>query len=295
MDVTRRQFIRNTVGLTAGAALLRNAQGADAPLPAKPDAAGFEPFSFCVIADPHCSEPTKSGLEQYGNGLKKFFACIKKIEAMQGRERPDFILLAGDIHPWRLRPEHIRKVPVPVHAVAGNHESDKARRQQLRKLFPHDFLRNGKAADYYTFLHKGVKFIGVCDAGAGGDHIGHFSSELIQPMGQCEWLETELTAPGRKILFAHIPPERQGRDRNMYICRNDSRWFNALVRKHGPDAMFFGHLHRATHEYRIGATRCWNVRSCCWNFGKAYIGFLHVRVTSDGIQVREIETGRYAG
>jgi len=99
---------------------------------------------------------------------------------------------------------------------------------------------------------------------------------------------------GNGIVFAHIPPERTGADRNMYLSRNDSWWFNALVQKTGPEAMFFGHLHQATEEYRIGATQCFNVRSCCWNFNRGPLGFLLVSVDGDGLAVREIETGAYA-
>ena len=45
---------------------------------------------------------------------------------------------------------------------------------------------------------------------------------------------------------------------------------------------------------RNGATPCFNVRSCCWNFNRAPLGFLLVSVDGDGLAVREIETGAYA-
>jgi hypothetical protein len=35
----------------------------------------------------------------------------------------------------------------------------------------------------------------------------------------------------------------------------------------------------------------WQVRSCCWNFDAAPIGFLHVRVGASGLAVREVITG----
>jgi predicted phosphodiesterase len=288
MAIGRREFIQRSVlgaglGLLGGTATRAAAQSASKTQ---------EPFAFCVVADTHCSEGPREGFEKYGTGVDRFLACVKAMEALEGAERPDFMLICGDIHPWALK-EHIDKVTIPVHAVAGNHEASKERRKELRDLWPDDFVKDGKESDYYSFVHKGVRFIGLCDAGSGGDHVGHFCSEIIKPAGQCEWLEDRLAEPEpRKIVFAHIPPERDGKDRNMYLSRNDSRWFMDVVKDRKPEAMFFGHLHGQTEEYRIGDTRCFNMRSCCWNFASGPIGFGVVRVTEDGLVMREIETGR---
>jgi len=290
MDIARRQFIKQTtLGMGLGMLSGPAAAAAEAPRDAL-----VEPFTFAVVADPHCAEGPKPGIEQCGNAVEKLLACTRAMERLDQTDRPDFMLLAGDIHPWALQ-EHRAKIRLPVHATAGNHESDPAKRGQLRDLFPEDFKPGGAERDYYSFVHKGMRFIAVCDAGMGGEHVGQLCSELIRPSGQCEWLEEQLNRPeGRKILFAHVPPEPNGADRNMYLSRNDSRWFNALVEATRPEAMFFGHLHKATEEYRIGATRCFNVRSCCWNFNGAALGFLLVSVGRDGLTVREIDTGAYA-
>lgn len=289
MGINRRQFLEQTA-LGAGMGLMANAK----PARAQNEESVAEEFAFCVVADPHCSEPAKKGLEQYGDGVAKFLACFKAMGQLEKSEQPDFILLGGDVHPWVLN-DRLRNVTVPIHAVAGNHESTGERRKELRELFPNDFLIDGKESDYYSFVHKGVRFVAVCDAGAGGDHVGQMCSEVTLPRGQCEWLESELRTPeSRKVVFAHIPPERNGDDVNMFMSRNDSRWFNALVADTRPDAAFFGHLHKPTEEYAIGRSRLFNVRSCCWNFGNAPIGFLHVKVTNVGLEVREITTGRYA-
>ena len=117
-----------------------------------------------------------------------------------------------------------------------------------------DFQVNGEPADYYAFLHKGVRFIGLCDAGT-HDHIGQFCSENIIPRGQCEWLKEQLQKPEkRKILFAHIPPHPKNKDVNGYLSRNDSIYLNDLVSKYRPEAMFFGHQHRKTRSYHSGET-----------------------------------------
>ncbi len=296
MRLRRRTFLRNAlVGAGLGVAGVRRSARASATETQGPSKglAPEESFAFCVIADPHCGEEMRSGIEEHGTAMDRLLTCFRQIEKLEGPDKPDFILLVGDIHPWVLK-DHMDKMPIPIHAVAGNHESTNEKRQQLRDLFPEDFKPNGTERDYYSFLHHGVRFIGLCNAGAGGEHIGQFCSEVIRPRGQCEWLETELSQPEAcKIVFGHIPPEQENRDRNMYISRNDSRWFNALVEDTVPTALFFGHLHRPTQEYEIGATRCFNVRSCCWNSGQADLGFLVVRVTPEGIATREIITGTF--
>jgi 3',5'-cyclic AMP phosphodiesterase CpdA len=285
-SMERRAFLNAVAG---GALLLESAKAQ-----AQPGPADGEDFCYCVVADPHCEEGAKDGLTSLGIGLDKFMLCIEAMSAMDKADQPDFILLAGDIHPWKLK-ERIADVPFPIHAVAGNHEATKDRRNSLRDLFPDDFHdAKGKIRDYYSFVHQGVRFIGVCDAGMGGEHVGQLASELILPRGQCEWIEKELAQPeARKVLFAHIPPELEGKDRNMHLSRNDSRWFLDLVRRNGPELMFFGHVHLATEERPIGDTRSVNLRSCCWNFNRAPIGFMHVRVTKEGMKCREIITAEY--
>ena len=157
-------------------------------------------------------------------------------------------------------------------------------------MFPSDFIKNGIESDYYSFVHKGVRFIGLCNA-RGTDHIGTFCSEDFGPRGQCEWLEEQLDQNEQhKIIFAHIPPEPKGRDKNMYISRNGSRYLNSLVQEQQPTAMFFGHQHEKTRQYTIGQTKVFILRSSCWNFNNDLIGFTLVKVTDKGITTRELDT-----
>jgi len=283
MPIDRRTFIKHAGVALAGSSTLYGAAT---------ETSG-EPFSFAVIADPHCSEATKPGIEAYGDGVQKFLTCIEAIKRLDENKRPDFVLVVGDVHVWALK-DSLPDVDIPLYPVAGNHESTPDKRAELRSHFPKCFAKDGLPSDYYSFVHKGVRFIGLCDAGLGGEHVGQFCSENTRPSGQCEWIEAQFDSPERrKIMFAHIPPEPKGADKNMYLSRNDSRWFNELVCRKKPEAMFFGHLHQATHEYPIGSTRCFNVRSCCWNFGNAPLGFLLVEVTAEGLVTHEIETGKY--
>ncbi len=178
-----------------------------------------------------------------------------------------------------------------MHLIAGNHESGSERKGELRDCFPQDFLVDGRPADYYSFVHKGVRFIGICTAGCGMDHVGQLCSQDIQPRGQCEWLEGELSqAEVHKIVFAHIPPHPRGADEHLFMARNDARYLNGLVERAQPTAMFFGHQHQNTSEYRIGRTRTFTVRSCAWNFNDGPLGFMLVQVTARGVETQEVLT-----
>jgi hypothetical protein len=277
----RREFL-STVGGAAMAAAIGHPASA---------AGTADPFCFCVAADPHCNDGPGKGMEDLGTGADRLMRVFEHIGALPAADRLDFLIIAGDLHLKGFLPL-LPRFPLPVHVTAGNHESSVEDRKALRAAFPQDFVHDGKPADYYSFVHKGVRFVSACTAGLGGEHIGTFTSENIQPRGQCEWLEGELSAPeARKVLFTHIPAERDGADREMHLGRNDSRWFNDLVRRTRPEAAFFGHLHQPTAPYRLGGTEVWQVRSCCWNFNGAPIGFLHVRVGPSGLAVREIITG----
>lgn len=280
----RREFFKQAGGVALAGALASSARPVTAQAPA-------ESFCFCVAADPHCLDGPTKGIEDLGTGADRFMRCVAAIEQLPAEDRPDFLLVAGDLHVRAFLPL-IKDVPIPVHVTAGNHESSPDDRKALREAFPGDFALDGKPSDYYSFVHKNARFISVCDAGLGGEHIGVFCSENIRPRGQCEWIEEQLSMPEPvRILFTHIPTERNGEDQEMHVNRNDSRWFNALVQRTKPTALFFGHLHSPTEEYRIEETRVWQVRSCCWNIGAAPIGFLHVRVDPAGLTVREVITG----
>jgi Icc-related predicted phosphoesterase len=211
------------------------------------------------------------------------------MDKMEQGRKPDFILIPGDIHIGVLE-AHLEKIKIPIHLVAGNHEDSNARKR-LRNLFPADFKKNDTESDYYSFVHKGVRFIGLCNAGVGGEHLGQLCSEGIKPRGQCEWLEKQLNEKEfHKIVFAHIPPEPDGLDRDMYMSRNDSRYFNKLIEQTQPTAMFFGHKHLPTTQSKIGQTKSFVVRSCCWNMENKPLGFLHVKISNEGIETSEIIT-----
>ena len=136
-----------------------------------------QPFNFVVLADPHLREDRPGE----PTGVAKFLEVLAQIKALP--RQPDFILMLGDTHPEKLAPL-LPQIGLPVHVVAGNHETI-AHRQQLRALFPQDFGDR----DFYAFTHKGCRFIGLCTALV-GDHVGHFESQdITPPIGQMQFLE----------------------------------------------------------------------------------------------------------
>ena len=297
----RRNFIKKTtVGVSL--AMLSNARQliADESQILTRETSSIETektFSFCVVADPHCSEPFQpkepryTGLGQKGNGADKLLNCVREMEKLRNEDKPDFFLIVGDIHPETLKPI-LDDIKIPIHAIAGNHE-DSARKKMLREFFPDDFKKGNIESDYYSFVHKGVRFIGVCDARP-MDHTGFLCSEEIRPIKQCEWLENELVQKEKhKVVFTHIPSEPDGEDRFGFLSRNDSRYLNKLMKKAQPTAMFSGHQHCETWQFDIGRTQMITLRSCCWNGDHKPLGFMVVRMLPDGIVKREIFTGFY--
>lgn len=236
-------------------------------------------WSFAVVADPHLAED-RAGQP---TGVEKFRRTMERIEAME--PRPEFVVVLGDLHVKKL-PDVLKEVRLPLHVMAGNHESA-ADRKQLRELFANDF--QGK--DFYAFEHRGSQFIVLCTA-AQGDHVGHLESEFITPgVGQGEWLEKQLAERGRfrhSFLFGHIPPEAQNRPNGMCLAQNDSRFVHDLVKKHRPTALFFGHRH-AEVNFDIDGVPVYGGRSCNWNFQGQPTGFLLVKMLPEKAEVTFVE------
>ena len=130
----------------------------------------IESFSFIVMADPHASEPASKGYEKFGSAREKFKLCLDRISEINEVNPVDFGLIVGDIHLWAID-DLIADFDLPFHAVAGNHEKTE-HKKQLRDFFADDFKVNGRESDYYSFVHKGVRFIGICNAIL-DDHVGH--------------------------------------------------------------------------------------------------------------------------
>ena len=270
--LSRRQFIAGVGAATAGLAL--------SGLPVFGQAQEQPVYSFIALADPHLRENREGEL----TGVDKYQRALDAIAALE--HEPDFMLMLGDIHPEKLEPI-LPQTPLPIYPVHGNHEQVK-HREQLRAMFPDVFGER----DYYSFEHRGDLFIGTCTA-TPGDHIGHFQSQFIKAgVAQCDWLVEELGRGGnfaRVFVYGHVPPEQENRPSSMCLGQNDSRWLQELVRKHRPEALFFGHRHYRVW-FDIDGTPVYGCRSCNWNSKGEPVGFLHVKVFADRHEVEFIDT-----
>lgn len=240
-------------------------------------------FNFALITDAHCAEQASWKADPLGTHLDRFHRCIETINAME--EPPDFIMLLGDIHLWAIDDFQTN---IPIHIIAGNHECGE-RKAEMRARFPEDFNLNGDPSDYYHFIHKGVRFIALCNAGQGGDHIGHLCSEDINPRGQSTWLHAQAhEAEDTKIIFAHTPPAIDGVQGPCDMGLNDSLFFTNLLKETNITAAFFGHKHLPRCEFVVGNTSCHTLSSCAWNHHDSPLSFCIATVDNGSVDIKEI-------
>ncbi|HOK10567.1 MAG TPA: metallophosphoesterase [Candidatus Hydrogenedens sp.] len=236
-----------------------------------------ENISFVVVSDLHLSEK---------EGIKHFSSLIKQMNELE--PKPEFVVVTGDIHAKEfenvfdeLKPE------IPFHIVFGNHE-----KREDRKIFMHMFPQDFKQNDFYSFVHRNAKFIILCDASDTGDHIGHFESEGIKGQEQQNWLEQELNVDRQQypfiFIFAHIPPNHEGKAGNMYLSSNDQKALSEILKKYKPNAMFCGHLHKR-EKYIIGETPVFILPSLNWNFEDFSPEFYYVRTEGETFHVDNIK------
>lgn len=294
---TRRSFLKTLTAAAAMGGIYREAMSAelfkgfkveqnDSFLPAREFASwenDVKPFNFCVIADVHGREEVFKNYEHFGTARDKFQLAINHIKSLKESDKPDFVLLCGDIHIDAVQ-DMIDQSGLKFYLIAGNHERGNAK-EILRASYPY-FNINNQESDYYSFVHNNCRFIGVCNGA--NDHVGHLSSQYIHPFGQSDWLIEQLRKEEKiKVVFAHIPSHPEGEDENMYMSRNDSIFFNNVVKQTKPSIMFFGHQHQATRQLRIGSTLQYIQRSISWNNNKAPIGYTLVRFDKNGLSLKE--------
>lgn len=286
MAISRRHFLQGT-----GAALLGGSVAAPLSL-AQATADPEEPaWSFVAVGCPHLREDEPFRVPKGAEGMTAVAKFERVLERMQDlRPAPAFMLMLGDIHPEKLEPI-LPDIPVPIHAIAGNHERPR-HRAQLREMFADDF----QGRDFYAFEHRDALLIGMCNA-VPGDHVGYFEAEGIEPAeGQREWIEAQLRAGASHrhcIVFGHVPPHPEpGVEHQAHLAPDDAAWLRQRVERHRPSALFFAHRHRQLW-FNIAETPVYSLRSCNWNFDPLEpLGFVHVKVFADRLEVGFIATSR---
>ena len=164
-------------------------------------------FSFIHASDTHVSAQTLGRLQQ--------------LRAMAEKHRPDFVLVTGDLVRDALRvgedeargyydlyTGEVRRFPMPVWSVPGNHENFGIERHlslvsSKHPLYGKGMYRQRLGPNYYSFTHGGVHFVGL-DSVDIADlwYYGHLDDV------QLAWLKADLShVPSDMpvVTFNHIP------------------------------------------------------------------------------------------
>jgi 3',5'-cyclic AMP phosphodiesterase CpdA len=164
-------------------------------------------FSFVHASDTHVSAQSVGRLQQ--------------LRALAEERRPDFVLVTGDLVRDALRvgeeeargyydlyTNEIRRFPVPVWSVPGNHENFGIERHlslvsASHPLYGKGMYRARLGPNYYSFTRGGVHFVGLDSVGISDLwYYGH-----IDPT-QLAWLRADLerVPEGTPVVtFNHIP------------------------------------------------------------------------------------------
>ena len=164
-------------------------------------------FTFIHASDTHVSAQTLGRLQQ--------------LRAIAEKHRPDLVLVSGDLVRDALRvgeeeargyydlyTEEVRRFPMPVWSVPGNHEIFGIERHlslvsSKHPLYGKGMYRERLGPNYYSFTHGGVHFVGL-DSVDIADlwYYGHMDDT------QLAWLKADLShvpADTPVVTFNHIP------------------------------------------------------------------------------------------
>lgn len=164
-------------------------------------------FTFIHASDTHVSAQNIGRLQQ--------------LRAIVERQRPDFVLVTGDLVRDALRvgeaeargyydlyTQEVGRFPVPVWSVPGNHEIFGIERHlslvsSSHPLYGKGMYRDRLGPNYYSFNYGGVHFVGL-DSVDIADlwYYGHVDGV------QLKWLEADLAAVPPEmpvVTFNHIP------------------------------------------------------------------------------------------
>ncbi len=281
---------------------------------------GKKLFSFAVIADTHVNEHEQRSASPFetnahANGRARH--ALGEIAALD--PAPEFVVHLGDIvHPMPGLPvfgeaarrfkEIAEVLRVPLHLVPGNHDvGDKAVDWMPADIVCSDYVsryRETFGKDYYAFDCGPVRGIVINSL--------LLNSDLPEEAEQRAWLEAELTASDGRCLFAfiHYPPYVLAPDeRSTYdnVDQPGRAWLLDLLRAHGVEAMFAGHVHNFWYDW-FGKTEMYLLPSTAFlrhdysefyrvnpgkEFGRgdvAKVGYCVVDVHEQGHEMRLVRT-----
>lgn len=202
-------------------------------------------FTFIHASDTHISERSVNRID--------------KLRAVVEKEKPDFVLVTGDLVRDALRvPEeearryyelytsNIAKFKVPVWSVPGNHEIFGIERHlslvsPSNPMYGKEMYRHYLGPNYYSFNYGGIHFIGLDDVDYEDMwYYGHVDSI------QFEWLKKDLAAvPAQTpvVTFKHIPMFSGGLSMTTYEEAGPGRTLERVN-----DRLQFRHTVSNAHE-----------------------------------------------
>jgi calcineurin-like phosphoesterase family protein len=170
-------------------------------------AASSSSFTFLHASDTHLDEAS--------------LPHLVRLRELAAEKKPDFVVLTGDLVRDSLRvgeekarplfelvASELKKFPVPVFTVPGNHdifgiERDKSHVSADNPLYGRAMYRKFLGPDYYSFTWGGVRFLGLNSVDNDDmSYYGHFDRE------QLDWVAHDLAAAPADapvVTFNHIP------------------------------------------------------------------------------------------
>jgi uncharacterized protein len=204
---------------------------------------------IAAVADLHCRSNSSPVIRE----------LLRDVDAAA-----DVLVLAGDLTDTGLLAEmevlmdELKRLAVPVVAVAGNHDHESDHAEELIRMLHGGGVHvlNGSAIEI-----GGVGFVGT------KGFCGGFDDTMVQPYGEralkafvqagideAVALENAVTKlrSDRKVAVLHYSPVSgtlEGESPQLYPFLGSSRLANALDR-HGVDFIVHGHAHRGAPESR---------------------------------------------
>jgi len=181
---------------------------------------------------------------------------IRAVEKVAAKETPDFVVVAGDLTSYTIRPEVHRalaRLAVPVVVVKGN--TDPGR--MLRRM---DRSANITCLHLQTLDLNGVKFAGI-----GGTIPLPFRSKLALREKPLFDTIRDLVDP-QTVLVTH-PPPFGARDRVLGRVHSGSRLLRNVVFSRRPRVLICGHIHEQAGTEALDQTLVVNCSMGCGGAG----------------------------
>jgi Icc protein len=228
-------------------------------LPVQAQQSPAESFTFAFLTDIHL-QPERQARE----GFRQAIAHVN-------HQKPDFSLTGGDLimdalgvsyeradSLYRIYQDEIRLFQHPVYHTMGNHEIygiyKESQAKPLHPEFGEKMFENRLGSSYYSFIHKGWKFMVLNSVEATPDqgYIGWIDSV------QMNWIRGELKSTPTTmpiVLSTHIPmlsvynqiyyASTKANDSSLVVANGKD--VLDLFGKHNLKLVLQGHLHTIEH------------------------------------------------